>query len=478
MILEKNSLHSDGYIFKYFVLHLFDALAKAENKELKRDFVCCGDSKHTLLNGYIKNGLKDMEGPLGIEIRYIHERYPESYGMYPILLSKIEKANLKQIIFVTDMVEKPEFGNDKIVVLGHRDVKKLAERFPKVSFMFSEYYLPGLLEYSKKKVERDNLVKRTVGEFESSPYNENKDNYIKNLIDALKEDDLVLCLGAGVSIDEGLPNWKDLIKLLIRDSLRENYNEEIKSLDLDKEFMDFSYISLGRFTKKAYQSDFYNKLKEMLYENYEDYEGYEYSTRQYSLLNYVAELCKPERNNGGIHSIITYNFDDLLEFYLKEKGIKHSVIYEGHMIPEYNTLPIYHVHGFLPKEGIVTPEMEKSVVFAEEEYHLQYKDPFSWQNIINLNLLKEKTVLFMGLSMNDPNLRRLLDIAKDYSTYPKHFAIIKDNWYSDNEKLSNIYRNIEEEVYGELGVNVIWYRSYSEINEIINKMNIGKKVFK
>jgi hypothetical protein len=54
---------------------------------------------------------------------------------------------------------------------------------------------------------------------------------------------------------------------------------------------------------------------------------------------------------------------------------------------------------------------ENQIVFSEDSYHDQFVDPFSWSNLTQLNKFTQNTCLFIGLSMTDPNLRRLLDVA-------------------------------------------------------------------
>ena len=71
-------------------------------------------------------------------------------------------------------------------------------------------------------------------------------------------------------------------------------------------------------------------------------------------------------------------------------------------------MPIYHVHGFLPKSGEVDDAI---LVFSEQSYHSQFIDPYSWSNIIQLTTYLSNICLFIGLSLSDPNLRRLLDIS-------------------------------------------------------------------
>ena len=49
------------------------------------------------------------------------------------------------------------------------------------------------------------------------------------------------------------------------------------------------------------------------------------------------------------------------------------------------------------------------IVLGEKEYHKIYQEPYNWGNIEQLHALNRNVCFFIGLSMNDPNLRRLID---------------------------------------------------------------------
>lgn len=454
-------------IFEKYILTLLSELAKSENKNLNVGYNNLRNLRHQW-DACAPQGLNDLQGPLAIEIKYISRFSSKRFDQIVKQLNEYLNSDINTFLLVTNVKDQTEINKyPNITIWDGNKINEIAKKFPEVSFQYSDFHIPGFLEYSKKNKEREKLLDKTVSKYETFQYNSDKKYYIQKLKTAYNQDDLVLCLGAGVSIDEGLPNWERLIKSLIKDFLRSNYNKNIENLqnEINDEFGSFSNITLGRFIKKALKSKFHYQLKKCLYEEYSRTHNSE------SLLDTVTDFCRPVRGKFGIYSIITYNYDDLLEFYLEKKGVKHTVIYREYDVAEKDSLPIYHVHGFLPQKGRLDKQMKNSIVFDEEEYHYQYEKPFSWQNLTQLNLFKDKTVLFIGVSGTDPNLRRLLDIARAYSKDDiNHYAILKNHWDLNNKKLANIFRNMEEDTFKELGINVIWYNDHPEINGIINEI--------
>jgi len=126
------------------------------------------------------------------------------------------------------------------------------------------------------------------------------------------------------------------------------------------------------------------------------------------------------------------------------------------------------------------------LVFSEEGYHQIYGEAYHWSNLIQLNSLKETACLMVGLSLTDPNLRRLLEISAKSLDKPKHFAFLKRISFEEfskeegktivkasvntTRKFLERHHSLNEEVMRELGVNIIWYESYDEIPKILKEI--------
>lgn len=158
--------------------------------------------------------------------------------------------------------------------------------------------------------------------------------------------------------------------------------------------------------------------------------------------------------------IITLNYDDLIGIIAESEKRSTSVqrifdkdgaayLWTGPISKRREEAPkkrlsVYHIHGFLRKKD--GPDKDHSdqdegnrPVLAEEAYHELYTKPYEWQNVISLRAFQKNTCLFIGLSFDDPNLRRLLDVAvrSDPIRNPdtRHVALIPDIRKEDSLKI-------------------------------------------
>ena len=148
------------------------------------------------------------------------------------------------------------------------------------------------------------------------------------------------------------------------------------------------------------------------------------------------------------------------------------------MIPNADELGIYHVHGFLPQKPDNDASQEDTLlVFSEEGYHKLILESYNWANITQINFLMTHTCIFIGLSLTDPNLRRLLEIAAQKNinndSKPKHYAVLRRTTfkaYQDIESVKSFEKvnlSLQELYYQELGLNIIWVDDFEEIPNIL-----------
>lgn len=312
---------------------------------------------------------------------------------------------------------------------------------------------------------------------------------IKNAQDVIAQSNNVLFLGAGVSMSANMPSWKDLLKGLMGEvkQLKTTTLEAFKELSSHVlEECGDSNLIMGRYLQTAIS--LYNN-KAVFSELIQKYLYNENNTSP--LLMNLARIVQHKK----VNEVITYNFDDLLEQNLVKLNLTDSIdftaISKDAEIKGHNTLPIYHVHGIIPKVGPVD-----TVVFSEEEYHKRYSTAYHWSNVEQLHALTRTHCFFVGLSMTDPNLRRLLDAAKEMnnSNSINHYAFLQrknlENYcvsdvnntckyvhvsgsLIDKDKQKEIYNlnySVIDSIFMDLGVNVIWYEDHKELPGLVAKV--------
>jgi hypothetical protein len=181
--------------------------------------------------------------------------------------------------------------------------------------------------------------------------------------------------------------------------------------------------------------------------------------------------------NPRIRAIINTNFDALLTGYTNARYNARLIrtIDRPSASPSSRRINSYHIHGFLQfwRENIGNPKREAPDVrvLTEHEFFNFFDRPNSAFNAATLHLLREHVVLFIGMSLQDDNLRRLLHYSrqerrKSYEREKlsweeaetrsvRHFAFQESRGPAIDEAIE---RSLER-----LGISVLWFRKVDEI---------------
>lgn len=277
---------------------------------------------------------------------------------------------------------------------------------------------------------------------------------LEGLQRAWREKDLVLFLGAGLSKPYGMPTWNDLVLEILFDQT--DVARRLKPIDLSSrralaawlvDYYGYDPIILARLVKNEIRrqasrrhdalgdSDphtlFLEKVREHLYPKQPPV------PREPTTLTAVANLIKRSSEDSGVTAVVSFNYDDLLERQLE--GVEFRSIWSGRRHRD-KRLPILHPHGFLPRDGDCK---DCDIVFTEDDYHGLTTSIFHWALTAIVNFLRHNTVLFIGLSMLDPNLRRLLDASYVYGDVPAHWQVQKRHKIPGGE-VRSVLRDIRD----------------------------------
>lgn len=314
-------------------------------------------------------------------------------------------------------------------------------------------------------------------------------NVLENVKKNVEQTKISLFIGAGVSMDAKLPSWEELLKALLiqNDNMPFKYINDANANAISGSLANSSIV-MGRYIIEGYrdalkrkynsQSDNWiddntkaivsRKIREVLYRNVNN------STNS-ELVKAIAQVAKSE----NVEKIISYNYDDLIETEIeaqkKGKDKKQFIpVYNETMDLSVGTVPIYHVHGFIPRDN----ESPGVPVLSEMEYHKLYSRMHHWANVVQLNALYTTTCFFIGFSMTDPNQRRLLDLARNIDLgsinagKAQHYIFLhRQKLEGEAVKVVNDEHCIEiQNMMFELGLNVIWFDEFKELPQYILKI--------
>lgn len=479
-----NSLN-ETYNFNYtqletFIIYIIEKSLQTQNKTLQRYIrekyiIDDGTTSIIELDGVITQGYEDLEGPTIIEVK---RHFSEGALLY---LKKIFKLypKYKSLLFVfgthlsqndKDYLQSFITSNSfdfKIKVWDLYDVSNLIKNLNIDPLNIIDDLNKDIFEHTVKKAEN------------TIDWKKDSDILINDLNQSFKNDEVFFFLGAGVSKDAGVPTWDELLRDLnisvieskLDFKLENNQKDEI--LTLLTTLQSGAPVISASYIRTALDDKFTDEIRKNIYKNVKQ-------MSHQKLLKSIAKASRPLIGKLGLRGIITYNFDDLLEQQLEALDIDYKSIYREGDFEIPTKRPVYHVHGFIPQTNESYKNLDKSLlVFSEDGYHTLQNDPYSWSNLVQLKALRENTCVLIGLSGIDPNLRRLFsNFSKRYDGC-KHYIILqrqlsnKKSVLSNAEfqKFSSLHHSLQESVFKEIGLKVIWYEEHTELPDIINRIS-------
>jgi len=286
----------------------------------------------------------------------------------------------------------------------------------------------------------------------------NLENY-EQLKKEIENGSVTWVLGAGISVPAGLPNWEKLLaKMWARLSLFEKHNKSSNQNSGDKAFeeakkkkrachpnypiyrkkMDiafqgeykeifegenmlataeymWAYIDLLLLGNEAEKGRGILKmrilkalLQDALYVSFQEDELKNILSKQ--AVGNLAVLLKKQ----GAGTVITYNYDDLLEFCLDKiagasaEEVKVICNYDDEKAGERGKINIHHLHGALRlTKNKFSHESEKIILTEYSYYELEQK-AYIWENSVQAKGLTDAKCVFMGFSGDDDHFRRII----------------------------------------------------------------------
>ena len=199
------------------------------------------------------------------------------------------------------------------------------------------------------------------------------------ILNASKNNALTFFVGAGVSALSGAPTWKELIHAIS-----------------DR---------LGRERKPKYSSDEYLQIPQMFYYSLgNNKEGYfDFVRAKLDSIKLVPNAIHREMFSLNPVSFITTNYDTLLEDAAVQYCQSFKVVSQDEDVPTiFGDRFILKLHGDFKHNNFV----------LKEEDYLNYSENFKLIETLVKSIFSTNTVVFIGYSLNDYNIKLILNWTK------------------------------------------------------------------
>ncbi|NFK02838.1 hypothetical protein FC925_01215 [Clostridium botulinum] len=238
-----------------------------------------------------------------------------------------------------------------------------------------------------------------------------EETYINEISNYLLNSNVALFIGAGFSIDFGYPSWGKLLKDIILEYKLKEYLQD-SSL--------FCKVSEDKFENyKEVNDEIFNNLLGVDYLKLAAYIDYLLNKKEEKSINEIIvesiQKCEEKRIRNVniqiiidffdkykeyINEIVTTNYDTNIEYcFHQDISVVHRGLSSLNSIEKKNKL--YKIHGCINDQN-------KNIVITETDYqNFISKNRYLFYKIFSM--FTEKKLVFLGYSINDPNIRSLLN---------------------------------------------------------------------
>lgn len=210
-----------------------------------------------------------------------------------------------------------------------------------------------------------------------------------------------------------------------------------------------------------------------------------------SLLAVARWLRRASSLKLGPRGVLTFNADGLLDVVLTLLALKdhgkggfpkdefRRVVRTANRIGE--AIPVYHLHGCLAPtvpEAKKLQEARENLIFPESGYSRISSTVATWQQTVFLSHAQSHRLVFFGLSMSDPNLRRWLSWCTANAVQEAKAAYQKTNdelimgdhiWIRPRPKNALHAQALEHSLI-HLGTRIAWLESWEDVAPALDNL--------
>ena len=249
-------------------------------------------------------------------------------------------------------------------------------------------------------------------------------SYLDQISEQMKLGYLSVFAGAGLSAASGYVDWKRLLEPLCKQM----------RLNSDRDLTEIAQYYKNEYGRQGLNDIVFNEFAKIPKNN--------------ENVTWLAKL--------PIKEYWTTNYDDIIEQEIQKRGKVVETIINQESFKYHDPrreVVIYKMHG--------DKRYPDDVVLTKEDYQ-KYDDKRKlFTRLLSVELVR-RTFIFIGFSFNDPNLERILSVAKNTlnsKSLPKHYCFMRKVQVIDYLNYENIItkdaleRYIQDKNYQELRIN-------------------------
>lgn len=270
-----------------------------------------------------------------------------------------------------------------------------------------------------------------------------KNRFVQTLVKELREENLAVFAGAGLSVPAGFVSWQELLKPIA---------EEL-DLDVNREH---DLVSLAQYYTNQHQGN-RGRLNQLL----------------------IDEFCRDAQITENHRMLArlpvpvfwTTNYDKLIESAIEQAGKIPDVKYTKKQLVttrRRRDAIVYKMHG--------DADHATEAVLIKDDYENYHLDRQPYLDALKGDLIS-KTFLFLGFSFTDPNLDYILSRVR--VSYDKdqrqHYCILRAvKKKTGQRKADHEYEKRKQELFIQdllrFGIKTLLVEEYSEITEVLREV--------
>lgn len=293
---------------------------------------------------------------------------------------------------------------------------------------------------------------------------------------------LGIVLGAGISINIGLPDWNELVaKISQRDDIiKLGITIDLKNDPISNAQLLFQAYKASKLKNASKEDKSYNRIEMIIKAGWRE-------IVHDTLYNHI-----PERIDEIVHEddylwslirvikktpmTVNYNFDDTLQRMISHKKTEEdSRGYETlwntniYMYPKSSCV-LYHPNGYLPYK--LSEHPSENIVFQEDSFADQLIDSINGHYNVLLDYFTHNTCLLIGLSLCDPTLKHILrNNAINYPGTYHYYIKYSPNRNDDTNEITQTLANFD--VYNLITL----YLNKEEIGALLDLLVMDERDF-